>query len=137
MMKTLISNALGALAVASMLAGCGGSQSAISGSIAPLGPAAEKGCRGTGQVKIDPCPIVIHKRKGVRIKVSGPGVVQAYLGYGCSDGICFVHGGGKLKFSVRPGANCGGPAEIAMVGYNDENEEVGEGYASVTNHYCP
>ena len=100
-------------------------------------PAAKTGCYGTGHVKVEPCPITIRGKRGVIAGVSGPGVVKAYVYETCDGGICFTKPHGEVKFKVKGGPSCGGPAEIGFQALDAKSETVGYGYAAVTNDFCP
>ncbi len=144
---------LAAVASLSILAACaqGQSISQTGSGIAPamLGAglpaiAPDKGCHGTGGVKVTPCPIRLTRRtkQGILVTVSGPGVVNSYLDKlnGCFSGkLCYNiqrEGSSQVQWRVTPGTACGG-ASIEFDGVNVSGGEVGHFFLRVSNRYCP
>lgn len=108
-------------------------------SIAP-----DKGCRGTGGVRVMPCPVRLtrHTKQGVLLTVTGPGVVNSYLDElnGCFSGkLCYNierDGSSQIQWRLTSGKACGG-ASIEFDGVGASGREVGHFFLRVSNSYCP
>lgn len=120
--------------------------------IAPQGPRLglsarmmpDKDCGGVGGVTVTPCPIRLTKRtkRGIVVTVSGPGVVNSYLGHitSCFSGqVCYNaerKGGNQTKWRISSGRYCSA-ADVEFSGVNASGAEVGYFFLKVTNKYCP
>lgn len=101
-------------------------------------PAINKDCKGTGHVKVRPCPAVLKHSPGVTVKVKGPGVTQATWegpASGCGDGICEYSQPSSTHFQIIPGPRCG-TAVVPIEGLNADHQEVGVGQLEVVNRDC-
>jgi hypothetical protein len=143
-----------ALASVLVLAACtsGQSVSATSSGIVPsvlgMGRLAavtpDKGCGGTNSVKVTPCPVVLTRetKSGIVVTVSGPSVVNSYLGTlnSCFSGkLCYNLervGDSQTRWRITPGTFCGG-ADIEFFGVNARGKEVGYTFLGYLNKYCP
>lgn len=143
-----------ALAGLSVLAACTAGQPNFQASsgVAPLARGAglsaatmpDKGCGGTAGVKVTPCPIVLTRRTkpGIVVTVSGPGVVNSYLGQlnACFSGHnCYNAervGNSQTRWRITSGRACG-RADVEFLGVNASAQEVGYAFLMVTNRYCP
>jgi hypothetical protein len=142
--------AVGALA---LLAGCASglpvSQTGFSAPNAQRGvvPATivpDKNCGGTNHVKVAPCPVRLtkHTKSGIVVTVSGPGVVNSYLGKlnGCFSGkLCYNaerYGSSQTQWLITSGTHCGG-ADVEFDGVNASGGVVGYFFLKVSNRYCP
>jgi hypothetical protein len=146
--------AAAAVASLSILAACTpGEQVSQAGSaIAPQAPRAgllarmmpDKDCGGVGGVTVTPCPIRLtkHTKRGIVVTVSGPGVVNSYLGHitSCFSGqICYNaerKGSNQTKWRISSGQYCSA-ADVEFLGVNASGAEVGYFFLKVTNKYCP
>jgi hypothetical protein len=110
----------------------------------PAGITPDKDCGGTGGVKVKPCPIRLtrHTKAGVVVTVSGPGVVNSYLGKlnGCFNGkLCYNaerEGSSQVRWRITSGRACGG-ADVEFDGVNASGGQVGYFFLRVSNRYCP
>lgn len=142
-------------AVASLfvLAACASGQPGSPGSLGVAPPAGagvpavitpDKDCGGTGHVKVEPCPVLLtrHTKAGIVVTVSGPGVVNSYLGRlnGCFSGkICYNaerEGSSQVQWRITSGRVCGG-ADVEFYGVNASGGKVGYFFLRVSNRYCP
>jgi hypothetical protein len=144
-------NILAAVASLSLLAACAPgqpmSQAGVSpgaGSGLPGAATPGKNCGGTGGVKVTPCPITLTRRTkpGFVVTVSGPGVVNSYLGglnFCVHHQLCYIaerEGSSQTKWRITSGRYCGN-ADIKFSGVNAGNTEVGHAFLQVANRYCP
>ncbi len=143
-------NAMAAAASLSMLAACAsGHQTSQAGSALvppPLGAAAspDKDCGGTGGVEVLPCPVRLtrHTKPGIVVTVSGPHVVNSYLGQlnGCFNGQnCYNaerEGSSQTQWRITSGRACGG-ADVEFYGVDRHGAKRGYFFLKVSNHYCP
>lgn len=103
-----------------------------------------KNCGGTGGVAVTPCPIRLtrHTKPGIVVTVSGPGVVNSYLGKlnGCFNAhLCYNaerEGSSQTQWRITSGTACGG-ADVEFIGVDAHGENVGYFFLKVTNKYCP
>jgi len=142
--------AIAAIASFSALAACmSGQDRSLTGSglvAPPLGAAAspDKDCGGTRRVKVLPCPIRLtrHTKPGIVVTVSGPHVVNSYLGQlnGCFSGKnCYNaerEGSSQTQWRITSGQVCGG-ADVEFYGVNSHGTRMGYTFLKVSNHYCP
>lgn len=145
-------NAGAAIACLSLSAACSGGAVNLGGtSTVPLSHRAgdavirpAKNCGGTGGVAVNPCPVRLtrHKKRGIVVTVSGPGVVNSYLGRltSCFNGqICYNAervGDSNTQWRITPGASCG-TADVEFDGVDSSGAEVGYFFLKVANKYCP
>lgn len=110
----------------------------------PAGATPTTGCSGSHKVKVTPCPITLTKRtkSGIVVAVTGPGVVNSYLGElnGCfSDKLCYNverEGSSYTKWRFTSGKYCGG-ASVTFEGVNASGKVVGKFFLKLSNRYCP
>ena len=103
-----------------------------------------KNCGGTGGVQVTPCPIRLtrHTKPGIVVTVSGPGVVNSYLGAlnGCFNGhLCYNaerEGSSETQWRITSGTSCGG-ADVEFIGVDAHGAKVGYFFLKVANKYCP
>lgn len=125
------------------------SQTSLTGTLPARGanvPAAmtpNNGCGGTGGVKVTPCPIVLTgQTRHIVVTVSGPGVVNSYLGglnYCRTHQLCYLAervGSSQTKWQISSGRACGN-ADILFKGVNASAQQVGYAFLMFTNKYCP
>jgi hypothetical protein len=142
------------IASLSLLAACTGGQPVSQGNlgVAPLAVGAglpalitpDKDCGGTGGVKVKPCPVRLtrHTKAGIVVTVSGPGVINSYLGKlnGCFSGkLCYNaerEGSSQVQWRITSGRACGG-ADVEFDGVNASGGQVGYFFLRVSNRYCP
>jgi hypothetical protein len=109
---------------------------------AAIGP--DKDCGGTNGVKVLPCPISLTRRtrSGIVVTVSGPGVVNSYLGKlnSCFNGkLCYNaerEGSSQIQWRITSGRACGG-ADIEFFGVDANGNKVGYAFLKSANLYCP
>ncbi len=109
-----------------------------SGSVMP-----DKDCGGTGGVTVTPCPVHLtrHTKPGIVVTVSGPGVVNSYLGKisGCFNGrICYNaerEGSSQTLWRMTSGRSCG-RADVEFDGINASGQTVGYFFLKVANKFC-
>lgn len=110
----------------------------------PTGATPARRCNGTHQVKVTPCPVTLTKRtkSGILVTVTGPGVVNSYLGElnGCfSDRLCYNverEGSSYTQWRFTSGKYCGG-ASVKFEGVNAGGRLVGNFFLKLSNRYCP
>jgi hypothetical protein len=104
----------------------------------------DKDCGGVHGVTVTPCPVRLtrHTKRGIVVTVSGPGVVNSYLGHitSCFSGqICYNaerKGTSQVKWRITSGAYCSA-ADVEFDGVNARGATVGYFFLKVTNKYCP
>jgi hypothetical protein len=138
--------AVAVLASLPALAACtsGSSPAQSSSGLVPLAVTPDKGCGSAGHVKVKPCPIRLtsHTQSGIVVTVSGPGVVNSYLGQinSCYSGkLCYFverEGSSQTQWRFTPGTVCGG-AEVEFDGINARGRRVGYTFLQLNNTYCP
>jgi hypothetical protein len=102
-----------------------------------------KDCGGTGGVKVTPCPVRLtrHTKPGIVVTVSGPGVVNSYLGKinGCFSGhLCYNlerEGSSETQWRITSGPYCG-RADVEFDGVNASGQRVGYFFLGLRNRYC-
>jgi hypothetical protein len=144
-------NIVAALASLALFAACSSAQPVSQAGSAVVPPALgagairpDKDCGGAHGVKVTPCPIRLTRRNkaGVVVTVSGPGVVNSYLGQlnACFNGkICYNaqrEGSSQVQWRISPGLACGS-ADIEFIGVNGSDQKVGYTFLKSTNKYCP
>jgi hypothetical protein len=109
----------------------------------PLAIAPDKNCGGVNGVTVTPCPLRLtrHTKAGIVVTVSGPGVVNSYLGRinGCFNGhLCYNAervGSSETQWLITSGPSCGG-ADVEFEGVNASGGKVGYFFLKVANKYC-
>jgi hypothetical protein len=137
-------NVMAAVASLSILAACNSAQqmSQPGGGLAPaVSPA--NGCRGSGGVKVTPCPVRLTRqtKAGIVVTVSGPNVVNSYLDQlnGCfSHKNCYNaerEGSSQTQWRITSGEVCGA-ANVEFDGVDVHGTEVGHAVLKVLNDFC-
>lgn len=140
-------NGAAALAGLFLLAACAGGATHSAGGASAVPPAdvrPAKDCGGTGDVQVTPCPIRLTKnnRDGIVVTVSGPGVVNSYLGRinGCFNGhLCYNagrEGSSETQWRITSGTSCG-RADVEFDGVDAHGGKVGYFFLGLVNKYCP
>ncbi|MGA8576146.1 MAG: hypothetical protein WB609_10780 [Candidatus Cybelea sp.] len=109
----------------------------------PLAITPDKDCAGAGGVTVAPCPVRLtrHTKSGIIVTVSGPGVVNSYLGRinGCFNGRrCYNAervGSSETQWLITSGRSCG-RADVEFDGVNASGGRVGYYFLKVANKYC-
>lgn len=125
------------------MSACAGAQQATPAGSALSSVTADKDCNGAGGVKVAPCPVRLgkHNKSGVVVTVSGPHVVNSYLGRinGCYSGkTCYNaerYKNSQLKWLITPGQFCGG-ADVEFDGVNKNDKVRGYYFLKVNNKDC-
>jgi hypothetical protein len=141
---------LAALAGLSALAACTSGQLLSQGPV-PAPPQArvqsaidpDKNCGSAHGVTVTPCPVRLtkHTKSGIVVTVSGPGVVNSYLGSlnGCFNAkLCYNAervGSSQTQWLITSGRSCGG-ADVEFLGVDALGEQVGYAFLKVANKYC-
>jgi len=143
-----------ALTGLSLLAACASAQPGTQTGLSAIPPAQQarigssispdKNCGSVHHVTVTPCPIRLtrHTKAGIVVTVSGPHVVNSYLGRinGCFSGrTCYNAervGSSEVQWLITSGDACGG-ADVEFVGVNARGKDVGYFFLKVANKYCP
>lgn len=97
-------------------------------------------CRGSGRVKVQPCPVTLTTKHQMRVvTVSGPNVTDsAVIETACEKKhICTVGqiSSKPVDWYVYSATKCGS-ADIYFYGYNQSGGTVGIGHLEVINKDC-
>ncbi len=145
---------LAVVAVICLLAGCNSGPSASHAGFSAVPPTQQeqmpstirpdKGCGGTGGVRVTPCPVRLtkHTEDGIIVTVKGRHVADSEIGhiYSCYNGhTCYVADrvvGSGTEWKILSGPSCGG-AIVEFDAMNAHASEIGEFFLKVNNKYCP
>jgi hypothetical protein len=103
----------------------------------------DKNCGSAHGVTVTPCPVRLtkHTKSGIVVTVSGPGVVNSYLGSlnDCFNAkLCYNAervGSSQTQWLITSGRSCGG-ADVEFLGVDALGEQVGYAFLKVANKYC-
>lgn len=134
-----------AAASLSVLAGCAQTQvpsQANTAAASRVSP--DKDCGGAYGVKVSPCPLRLtrHTKSGFVVTVSGPHVINSYLGrlnFCIGDKLCYNaerEGSSQVQWRITSGRDCGN-ADVEFVGVDENDHEVGYAFLDLKNKYCP